>query len=317
VLALDRELFLDSKTKLSRRAHLKLLLGEPPDANAEQFEALTATPQACALTSAAALELQSETGALPSTPGVVDQKVTQKARRRAADFVHKISPSGYDEEIPRVSMDEISGNPSAISFGRSTADTPATLYGRWWHDFIQRISWHDESSWRQIFEEHQVKSPAATRSANEWELFLQCLKNDLDFSELLTRTKLLTHPEMPFFWRIDDSRCLEGIIDLALFDPSATRWMILDWKTNRITPNKLENLRLQYRPQIAAYWKAVEQMSGMPVEAGIYSTANGQFVVYDERELATEWERLRTLPLNDLAWEIEADGPVSNRARRG
>ena len=91
VLALDRELFLDSKGKLSRRAHLKLLLGEPPDANAEQFDTTT-TPQACALTSAAALELQSETDALPSSPGVVDQKVLRTAGRHAADFVEKINP---------------------------------------------------------------------------------------------------------------------------------------------------------------------------------------------------------------------------------
>src|SRR2546430_15360947 len=118
VLALDRELFLGSKAQLSRRAHSKLLLGEPADANAEQFEVLTTTPQACVLTSAAALELQSETDVLPSSPGVVDQKVVQKARRRAADFVHKISPSGYDEEILQVSTDLIIENLSAITVGQ-------------------------------------------------------------------------------------------------------------------------------------------------------------------------------------------------------
>src|SRR6185295_4320290 len=53
VLALDREIFLDVKGKLSKRAHLKLLLGEPPDANAEKFEALPPDPEACDLTFAA------------------------------------------------------------------------------------------------------------------------------------------------------------------------------------------------------------------------------------------------------------------------
>ena len=33
---------------------------------------------------------------------------------------------------------------------------------------------------------------------------------------------------------MDEHRCLEGIIDLALFDPLEKRWSILDWKTNRI-----------------------------------------------------------------------------------
>ena len=304
VLALDRELFLDSKAKLSRRAHLKLLLGEPADANAEQFEVLTTTPQACVLTSAAALELQSETDVLPSSPGVVDQKVVQKARRRAADFVHKISPSGYDEEILQVSTDLIIENLSAITVGRSATDTPATLYGRWWHDFIQRISWHDESSWEQVFEEHQAKSPAAKRSANEWELFLQYLKNDPDFSGLLTRTEMVTHPETPFFWRMDEHRCLEGIVDLALFEPGEKKWFILDWKTKR---DKIDILRAHYRPQIAAYWKAITEMTGTQVEAGIYSTSTGELVVYTAEELPREWERLRTLPQQDLAMRIAAD----------
>jgi ATP-dependent exoDNAse (exonuclease V) beta subunit len=73
----------------------------------------------------------------------------------------------------------------------------------------------------------------------------------------------LTHPEMPSLWRIDDVGCLEGIVDLALFDPAARKWLILGWKTNRIAPDKIDNLRAQYRPQIAAYWQAVTQMTRM------------------------------------------------------
>jgi hypothetical protein len=48
-----------------------------------------------------------------------------------------------------------------------------------------------------------------------------------------------------------------------------------------------------YRPQIAAYWKAVTAMTKQRVSAGIFSTATGQLVVYDQTELAKEWERLR------------------------
>ena len=39
------------------------------------------------------------------------------------------------------------------------------------------------------------------------------------FSEILTSTELVMCQEMPFFWRMDEHRCLEGVIDLALFDP--------------------------------------------------------------------------------------------------
>jgi len=41
-----------------------------------------------------------------------------------------------------------------------------------------------------------------------------------------------------------------------------------------------------------------------PVSAGIYSTATGELIVYNENQLANEWERLRNLPLDDLGSEI-------------
>jgi hypothetical protein len=85
----------------------------------------------------------------------------------------------------------------------------------------------------------------------------------------------------------------------------------LDWKTNRIAPDKacpersrwIDNLRALYRPQIAAYWKAVTEMTGLSVAAGIYSTSTGQFE-YDPDELAAEWERLTNLPNLASAAEV-------------
>jgi ATP-dependent exoDNAse (exonuclease V) beta subunit len=121
------------------------------------------------------------------------------------------------------------------------------------------------------------------------------LKNDPDLSKLLTRPELLAHPEMSFFWRIDDSACLEGSVDLALVDQAAGKWLVLDWKTDRVAPDEIDNLRVQYLPQLAAYWKAIAEMTGLSVKAGIYSTATGRFVFYDDDELTKEWERLKTL----------------------
>jgi hypothetical protein len=125
------------------------------------------------------------------------------------------------------------------------------------------------------------------------------------------------HSEMSFLWPGEASKCVEGIVDLAILDRAKEQWLILDWKTNRITADQTTLLRKQYLPQLAAYWKAITQMTGMSVEARLYSSATGQFIAYEPDELASEWERLRTLPLNDLTWEIEADTPVSTRARRG
>jgi hypothetical protein len=68
-------------------------------------------------------------------------------------------------------------------------------------------------------------------------------------------------------------------------------------------------------------------MTGASVDAGIYSTATGQFIGYDPDELAREWEKLSTLPPENIATEIAVDpeGPrvqlefsaLSDRARRG
>jgi ATP-dependent exoDNAse (exonuclease V) beta subunit len=303
VLALDEEIFARSNGELQNGAQLKCLFGEK-QINRPHFDTLGVEQVTCPKTAkareqaAAGVEAQTE----PLTR--IGRKGLKLAKERAASFVHKFNPSGYDEEMLRAPVDTINEDTPVLAVGRSTADTPATLYGRWWHDFIQRISWRDESSWKQIFEEHQAKSPAAKRSADEWELFLRCLKNDPDFSKRLTRAKSLTHQEMPFCWRMDEGRCLEGIVDLALFEPTEKKWFILDWKTNRVAPDKIETLRARYRPQLSAYCKVIGEMTGDDVSAAIYSTANGEFLKYEPDELAEEWERLQRLSAAQLLTEL-------------
>jgi hypothetical protein len=61
---------------------------------------------------------------------------------------------------------------------------------------------------------------------------------------------------------------------------------------------------VEYRPQVAAYWKAVMEMTKHPVSAGIYSTATGELIVYSEDQLAEQWDRLKNLRLDDLESEI-------------
>jgi ATP-dependent helicase/nuclease subunit A len=298
VLALDEEIFARPNGEMQNGAQLKCLLGEK-QINRPHFDILGIEPAACLETARVGEQAAASADVGTQPLARIDQKGLKLAKERAASFVRKFNPSGYDEEIVPAPVDEI--NEYASSITRSSADTPATLYGRWWHNFMQRISWHDENSWKRVFEEHQAKSPATKRSVNEWELFLQCLKNDPDFSELLTRTEVVAHPEMPFFWRMDEHRCLEGIVDLALFEPGEKKWFILDWKTKR---DKIDILRAQYRPQLAAYWKPIAEMTGTQVEAGIYSTSTGELVVYTAEELAREWEQLRHLQPDKLAAEI-------------
>jgi len=91
---------------------------------------------------------------------------------------------------------------------------------------------------------------------------------------------------------------------LLIVNPDAGKCLLVDWKTNRIQRGEEEHLRKQYRPQIAAYWKAVAEITKQEVEAGIFVTATGEFVVYDASELETEWERLRALPADELTQVI-------------
>ena len=307
VLALDEEIFARPNGEMPNTAQLKCLLGEK-EINRPHFEILGVEPTACPETTRAEEQLGfSPESDLPPLLRLGRNEL-KLAKDHAAAFVRKFNPSGYGEEIDRGVMDEIYGQASSIAVARSSADTPAMLYGRWWHDFMRAISWHDETLWKQTFQEHKAISPLPNRSTAEWDLFLQCLKDDPDFAELLTCTAFIAHSEMPFFWRTDAHRCLEGIIDLALFQPGERKWFILDWKTNRIEHGELDKLRASYRPQIAAYWKAVAEMTRQPVTAAIYSTATGEFLVYQESELVDEWEHLRRLPLEELAGEIASAG---------
>ena len=104
---------------------------------------------------------------------------------------------------------------------------------------------------------------------------------------------------------------MEGVVDLAFFDPDKKKWYILDWKTNRIATDKIDVLKEIYRPQMAAYWQAIRSLTNALVSAAIYSTATGQFIAYDRDELTREWERLCDLPQDGLV------APISSRVRRG
>ncbi len=295
VLALDEEIFARASGGTQNDAQLKCLLGEK-NINQPHFDALSLEPGTCQETAKARELATARAVEVDAQPLLrIDRKGLKIAQRRAEAFVRKFNPSGYDEEIIRAPAGEINERSSWLGIGQSTADTPATLYGRWWHDLMQRVSWRDKTSWKQTFEKHQMTSPEPKRSADEWNLFLLCLQNDRDFSELLSRAELAAHSEMQFLWRMSERTCLEGVIDLALIDRTADKALILDWKTNRVGPNELDELRKLYRPQLASYWKAVSEMANLPVEAALYSTATGVIVRFEPDELFREWKRLRDL----------------------
>ena len=95
---------------------------------------------------------------------------------------------------------------------------------------------------------------------------------------------------------MSERECLDGIIDLAVFDAATGHWLILDWKTNRTTEAALPALHAHYIRQLSAYWQALSQMLGAPVSAGIYSTATARWLPYTPDTLAAEWQAMRQQP---------------------
>ena len=118
----------------------------------------------------------------------------------------------------------------------------------------------------------------------------------------------MTHTELPFLWRLSDQACVEGVIDLLLVDPDGDQCLLVDWKTNRVDRDDVEKLQQRYRPQIAAYYKALREITKLDVQAGIFATALGKFLPYEADELEAEWERLRALPLSVAASLWDAPG---------
>ena len=303
VLAFDRDFFLNAKGHFHSDSQVKWLRPGDGECNCEVVAALSNEAGESVETrerqkSAPSEELCQDLG--KRELGWIDD-----LRRGAARFVHTISPSKFtqEQEIEAAESTDVwieiepELRPPRI-------DSPATRYGIWWHEFAQKIPWGVESkAWQKVFEESLAASPNAARSKREWALLREQIAQVFDFPARFSDGAIL-HVEMPFFWRMAEATCLEGIIDVALFQPGEKRWFILDWKTNRIERDELNKLRTSYRPQIAAYWKAIAQMAKQPVRAAIYSTSTGQLLIYDEKELADEWERLRCLLVGDIAGDV-------------
>jgi hypothetical protein len=94
-----------------------------------------------------------------------------------------------------------------------------------------------------------------------------------------------------------------------MINRKAERCLLLDWKTNDVSSSEAEIFRARYRPQLAAYWKAVGEITCLEVEAGLFSTKLGRLLLYSTEELRAEWDRLEQLPPARLEDEIRPDAP--------
>jgi len=299
VLAFDRNLFSPVHDRLAVDSQLKYLRGDKGETSCVAFDALPAKAEACTKTSRASKKIAD----LPVAPAFnftsLDAALLTRARAHASNFIRKQNPSGY-EEVPEPEPESFTRRAPVPP--RSDADNPATVYGSWWHTLFQHFPWTGgPQQWQTAFAVVQSSSPDPDRSAREWKLFASTSATS-SLAKFLARPAIVLHTEFPLLWRMNDENCLEGAIDLLVVDPGAGCALLIDWKTNRI--GRGDALRARYRPQIAAYWKSVREITKLDVEAGIFATATGEFVSYEASELESEWERLRSLPPDQMRGEI-------------
>jgi ATP-dependent exoDNAse (exonuclease V) beta subunit len=292
VVVLDQEIFANSEGKLLKTAQLRRLIRDK-DFYSHEFdqhssvidEVLEASP----FGGQTSLENGAEIEPLSSSE-------LKRAAKRASEFVRKITPSALDAEVP------------ADVPTRSRLDTLAILYGRWWHKFFQRLDWKGGiDSAQKLFEKELPTSPGAKAAVKDWNATRRNLFSNATIADFLASDETLVHAEFPFSWRRNDRSVLEGLIDSIMINRKAGRCLLLDWKTNDVSASDVEIFRETYRPQVAAYWKAVTEITGLGVEAGLFSTALGHLLLYSAEELQMEWRRLEQLPSAQLENEIQPD----------
>ncbi|MEO6969922.1 MAG: UvrD-helicase domain-containing protein [Chthoniobacterales bacterium] len=296
VLAVDRQFFPKAKGAIHSDSQIKWLRADAKEPNEKHLPALPTALQECRQTA-------HQQKVTPRTEtrenfGRRDTGWIDQARQQAARFIRTVIPSklATEEETSATDHDEawIEIEPELRP---ARIDNPATRYGVWWHDFVQRVPWLNEpAAWDEVFAVHHATSPDMARSAREWQLLRERVSGLSDFATGWTNRTPVVRAEMPFFWKMRGDRSLEGIIDLALFDSSTGEWLILDWKTNRVARDEIETLRVNYRAQLAAYVQVVQETTGQKARAAIYSTATGEFVRYEPQEMTDEWNRLEQLP---------------------
>lgn len=288
VLVDDLALFGDSKG-IAKTAQAGILQCAHGALNSEAFRGLGTAAELCAETHAAQRS-NLERGALEtqvdSLPPISATEVAA-AQQRAEIFI-KRNPSALahesNSEVPGVNgLDDGSGSP---------------VYGLWWHGFVEQVDWTgDQAHWDTVFERELATSPDPARSRDEWDRLVVQLNPRSTWGPTLCTPSLMLKAEMPFLWKMSETECIEGIMDLVVFDPSKREWLIADWKTNPITPADLQQLKDHYRPQLAAYWRALSDMTGQPVRAALYSTTCGEWLAYESDELRESWAKIAGDPV--------------------
>ncbi|PYK08070.1 MAG: hypothetical protein DME65_14860, partial [Verrucomicrobia bacterium] len=214
VIVLDQEIFSTSEGKLPRTAQLRRLLRDK-DSYSGEFDQHSSTIDEI-------LETSPTVTPAPEKNGAEIKPLTSRelkgAAKRASEFVRKTTPSALDSDVP-----------SEVR-RRSRLDNLATLYGRWWHKFFERLDWKGGiDSAQKLFEEKLPMSPDPQAATKAWNATRGNLFSDPSIVRFLGSNETLVHAEFPFSWPRNDRSVLEGLIDSIMINRKAGGCLLLDW----------------------------------------------------------------------------------------
>jgi ATP-dependent exoDNAse (exonuclease V) beta subunit len=304
VLATDQPLFAKQGGLAHTDSLIKWFRADGGGINEKRMAGLPLAPSVCAQTHDFQIARQPSESALAQieiAPGVASPT---DARTHAAEFPRRSIPSSFTPDTAVVESTGVDKqSETEPEFRATTVPSPATRYGIWWHEFLQQVPrFHqkpfDLETADKTFSASLPSSPDSARSTREWKLLREYLSGRDGI--VFNGDETIARSEMPFLWAANEHRSVEGVIDLALIEPDQRKLLVLDWKTNDVKPEQLDKLRAHYLPQLAAYWKAIGEITKFEISAAIYSTAAGTLVRYDPGELENEWSRLKKLPPDDF-----------------
>ena len=291
VLVDDRQLFAPVQKRKGSESQLERFRAESGGVNAEVFSGLGDKATECSLTAAMQKADAIRLGGFEvAAPSAVSSAAIASAKKNAARFIRKRTPSQFStreilpDRVLAVAAED--GHEAA----RRAAGDAAMQYGTAWHQFAEQVVVAESEAAREaVYENLRKVNPDSARFAREWLLLRPHFDSGSGFLQRLHGATSVIHPEFPILWRASDDMSVEGMVDLALYD-GVSRWLLLDWKTNRVDDLKL--LKATYRPQIAAYWKALTAMTAQTVEAALYSTVTGELASYTPHELNEAWNEI-------------------------
>jgi len=189
-------------------------------------------------------------------------------------LIKRVTPSSLQQHKPYVERDEPDRLNDPEFFEEIRVEDPAD-YGNWWHLMMEETPWDSSVvDWKIHFKKALESSPDIERGALEVERFLET-----DLIQKLSTGEWHCAVEVPFLWQGADATAYEGFIDFLAYHSKSDRWLVVDWKTDRLKDNDpIQALREMYQPQIKVYQDAIEAMYGNVVEAGMYATALGEWV---------------------------------------